>query len=55
VLWDFFDGFSFPIVFGLRSGHGDANLSIRLSAHIERTARLARSESAMGINGGDKL
>jgi muramoyltetrapeptide carboxypeptidase len=35
VLQDVFDGSSFPIAFGLRSGHGSINLSIRLGAWTE--------------------
>jgi muramoyltetrapeptide carboxypeptidase len=35
VLLDLFDHFSFPVAFGLKSGHGDVNLSIRLGAVIE--------------------
>jgi muramoyltetrapeptide carboxypeptidase len=35
VLLDLFYRFSFPIAFGLKSGHGDINLSARLGAPIE--------------------
>lgn len=35
VLRDFFEDLSVPIAFGLRSGHGEVNLSIRLGAHVE--------------------
>jgi muramoyltetrapeptide carboxypeptidase len=41
---DFFAGFSFPIAFGLRSGHGDVNLSIRLGDTLRWTAQLGESE-----------
>lgn len=35
VLRDLLDHFSFPVAFGLKSGHGEINLSVRLGASVD--------------------
>ena len=47
VLVDFFHDSSFPIALGLRSGHGEVNLSFRLGAH----AIMDSAESTIAIGG----